>query len=193
MLAPVSVRTPAEFLIREPVAPETEPPNVPADTVSAVVPRTIVPPLSVATEDVVPLRFAAPEVSVSIVATPPTVSVPPLKIVTPAAPVTEVVPPVTEAEEREPAETVPPERSVVSKPTTVTVPAETPPVIVAALPKRVEPAPVSEARVIVPVSPEKFRLLAVVLAFVTAPESVRPVPEIVAVPKDVMSRVAAAL
>ena len=187
------MRIPAEFLIREPVAPEIESPNVPADTVSSVVPRTIVPPLSVATEDVAPLRFAVPEMSVPTVATPPTVSVPPLKVVTPAAPVTEVVPPVTEAEEREPAETVPPERSVVSRPMTVTVPAETPAVIVASLPKRVEPAPVSEARVIVPVSPEKFRLLAVVLAWVTAPEIVRPVPEIVAVPKDVTSRVAAAL
>ena len=75
----------------------------------------------------------------------------------------------------------------------MTVPAETPAVIVAALPKRVAPPPVREVSMIVPDPPEKFRLLAVVLAWLIAPVIVRPVPEIVAEPRLPMSRVAAAL
>ena len=190
LFAPVSASVPAVALMRAPLAPEMTPELVPLLTVSVVVPSATVPPLSVPTEEVVPLRLALPAVSVPIVATPPTVSVPPLKVVTPAAPVTEVVPPVMEDEEREPALTVPLEIAAVSRPTAETAPPATPPVMVASLPKRVAPAPVSEVRVIVPVRPVKLRLFAVALALVT-PARVRPVPEIVA--KPVLSRASVAV
>ena len=90
---------PAVSFVRLPLAPEMTPELEPAETVSAVVPRTTAPPLSVATDAVAPFRFAVPAVSVPIVATPPTVTVPTLKVVMLAAPVTVVVPPVTDEAE----------------------------------------------------------------------------------------------
>ena len=166
---------------------------VPPETVSVVVPRVMVPPLSVAIEEVAPFMFNVPVVRVPIVATPPTVVEPleELKVVMLAVSVMVLVPPVTEVELRVFAATVPPDRFAVRRPTTVTVPALTSPVMLALLPKRVEPAPASEARVIVPEPLVKFRELAVVLAFVTAPAMVRAVPLIVAEPE--LSRVRAAL
>ena len=66
--------------------------------------------------------------------------------------------------------TVPPETAAVRAPVTLIVPADTPPVIVAAEPKVVLPAPESEASVTVPVAAVKFRAFAsVALALVTAP------------------------
>ena len=116
-----------------------------------------------------------------------------MSVVTVAAPVIVLVPPVTEVEVREPAETVPPEMLAPRAPTTVTVPAPTPPVMSASLPNRVEPAPASEARMILPLVPEKLSELAVVLALVTAPLNVRPVPDTVAEPVALSVSVAAAL
>ena len=91
-----------------------------------------------------------------------------------------------------PTETVPPLMSEASVPITLTVPVEMPPVTTALLPKRVEPAPPSEARVIVPVAPVKLRLFAVASALVT-PASDRSVPEMVAAPAAPTESVAAAL
>ena len=79
------------------------------------------------------------------------------------------VPPVMLEELRVLALTVPPLKVLVSRPATSTVPALMPPVMVAFLPMRVEPAPASEARVIVPEPLLKLRALAVGLLFVTAP------------------------
>ena len=160
--APESVRVPMPDLTRLPNAPEMAEELVPAEIVSVVGPRTTVPPLKVAIEEVAPLRLSVPAETVPRVATPVTV-------------------------------VVPPEISEASVPTTVTVPAEIPPLVMTALlPKRVEPAPEREARVRVPVAPVKFRLVAVVLSFVTA-ASERPVPEIIAVEVLPTARVEAAL
>ena len=66
--------------------------------------------------------------------------------------------------------TVPPETAAVRRPVTLITPTETPPVIVAADPKVVLPAPVSEASVMVPVEAVKFSAFAsVAFALVTAP------------------------
>ena len=162
-----SVRLPAVSLTRLPLPPEITPELAPAETVRTAVPRLMVPPLSVATEAVAPFRLTVPAVSVVIVALPPGLTV--------------MLPPVTDEETSEPAVTVPPEMAEVRAPTAVTEPAEMPPeVTVAPLPKRVEPAPARDASVMTPEPPVKLRLLAVVLALVTAPK-VRPVPETVAV------------
>ena len=169
------------------------PPKVPASTVRTVVPRAIAPPSRALTDAVAPLRLAVPDVSVAIVAAPPTVSVPPLNVVTSAAPATVVAPPVTAEAVREPAETAPPAMAEVSRPATSTAPPAMPPRIVAALAKRVAPAPARDVRVIVPVRPEKSRLAAAALALVTAPVRVSPVPETVAEPRPPTSREAAAL
>ena len=188
--AAATVRVPPEpvLTLPESVAALVDP----VLTVRLVLPRVTVPPLSVVMLAVAPLRLSVPVVRVVMVATPLTVVEPLLLLneVIAAASVMVLVPPVTEVELRVFALTVPPLKVPVSRPTTVTVPALTPPVMVALLPKRVEPAPASEARVIVPEPLVKFRELAVVLEFVTAPAMVRAVPLIVAVP--VVSRVSGA-
>ena len=164
----------------------------PVLTVRLVLPRVTVPPLSVVMLAVAPLRLRVPVVRVPMVASPPMVVDPPLllRVVIDASPVMVFVPPVTEVELSEPALTEPPVMVAVSRPTTVTVPPLTPPVMVALLPNRLEPVPLREVRVIVPGLPEKSRELAEVLLLVTAPVSVRFVPEIVAVPE--LSRVSVA-
>ena len=181
--------------IRLPVLPLMLPALVPAETVRAVVPRVMVPPLRVVTEEVAPFRFNVPVVRVVMVATPLTVVEPleELKVVMLAVSVMVFVPPVMLEELRVLALTVPPLKVPVRRPTTFTVPALMPPVMLALLPKRVEPAPASEARVIVPEPLVKFRALAVVLAFVTAPAIVRSVPLIVDVPVASSVRVALVL
>ena len=144
-----------------------------------------------------------------------------LKVVIEAAPVMVFVPPVTEVELSEPALTVPPPRvpvsrpvevtlppvilpvrvpavtvpletAAVSRPTTVTVPVLMPPVMAASLPKRVEPAPAREVRVMTPLPLVKLRELSVASLLVTAPVMVRPEPLIVAVPVVSRVRLAAA-
>ena len=100
------------------------------------------------------------------------------------------MPPLIEAEVREPAEIVPPAIEEVRRPATETVPPAMPPVTVAELAKDVSPAPESEAKVMVPVTPVNWRAPGVVLALVT-PARVRPVPEIVA--KPVLSRASVAV
>ena len=189
LLAPESVRVPAVALTREPLAPEITPAKVPSLTVRVVVPRAMSPPLRMPTEAVAPFRFAVPEVSVPIVAMPPMVSEPPSKVVTPASPATVVVPPVTEVEVSEPAVTVPPEMSEFSRPKTLTVPSEIPPVeMVAPLAKLVVPAPLSEARVMMPMLWLKLTVPSLV-----TPTRERPMPEIAAVAELETMRVAAPL
>ena len=94
----------------------------------------------------------------------------------------------TEAAVREPAETVPPEIEEVRRPATETVPPAMPPVMVASLAKEVVPAPVREARVMVPVVPVKPSVPALV-----TPERERPVPETVAAALPSRESVAAPL
>jgi hypothetical protein len=77
--------------------------------------------------------------------------------------------------------TTPPLISDVNNPATFTVPRLNPPVIVAFEANRVLPAPVRDTSVVVPVTPVKFTLLAVVFRLLTAPR-LNPVPLIVAKP-----------
>jgi hypothetical protein len=112
---------------------------------------------------------------------PPTVVAPPLTVVTDAALVIPVTPPLTLVLESVPAFTTPPLMSLVSRPATFTVPRLRPPVIVAFDANRVFPSPDSEASVVVPLTPVKYTLLAVVFKLLTAAR-VRPVPLIVANP-----------
>ena len=113
MLVPERVTVPP-VKIRLPVRPLILPALVPAETVSAVLPRVMVPPLRVAIEDVAPLRISVPVVRVVMVATPLTVVEPleELKVVIAAVSVIVFVPPVMELELRVFAATVPPPKAV---------------------------------------------------------------------------------
>ena len=90
---------------------------------------TVPVPFSVVIPDVRPFRFSVPLVSVSMVATPPTVRIPPLKVVTSALPVTFVSPLAMLAEASESAKTTPPVMSAVSSPVTLTLPPAMLPVV----------------------------------------------------------------
>ena len=93
LVAAPNVNVPTLSFTSDPFAPVIVPSVLPADTVNAVVPRFNVPPLSVLTLEVAPFRFNTPPVTVSSVATPPTVVAPPLTVVILAAFVTPTTPP----------------------------------------------------------------------------------------------------
>jgi hypothetical protein len=118
---------------------------------------------------VAPLRLAVPADIVLIVDAPLTVVVPPEILADVVCP-------------RLAAETVPPEIALFNAPVTETVPPEIPLVMVALLPKLVDPAPESVVTVTVPVPPLKFT----VPALVNVPTLWPAVPEIVAEPVPVV-------
>jgi hypothetical protein len=92
-----------------------------------------------------------------------------------------------------PAFTTPPLMSLVSRPATFTVPRLIPPLVIVAFDaNRVFPAPLNPANVVVPLTPVKYTLFAVVFRLLTAPK-LRPVPLIVAKPLAFTLRVAAPL
>jgi len=187
------VNVSAPLFTSEPLAPVIVPSVLPAATVSAVVPRLSVPPLRALTLEVAPFKFSTPPLTVPSVATPPTVVAPPLTVVTVAAFVTPVTPPLTLVLESAFVFTTPPLMSLVSRPATFTVPRLIPPLVIVALDaNRVFPAPDSEAKVVVPLTPVKYTLLEVVFRLLTAPR-LKPVPLIVAKPLAFTLRVAALL
>ena len=175
VFAPVKVSEPEPVLMRLPV-PEMTPASVPPETVRAVLPRAMLPPLSVVTVAVAPFKLAVPEVSVPIVAMPPTVTLPPFSVVIEASEVEVIVPPVMDEAANVLVLTVPPEMADVRRPATFTVPVAIPPVMLASDEKLVVPAPAREATVIAPVLPVKFNVPFAVIA-----PRVKPVPEILAV------------
>jgi len=152
-----------------------------------------VPPLSALTLEVTPFRFNTPPLTVPSVAAPVTVNEPPLTVVAPAVVVTPTKPPLTLVLESAFAFTMPPLILLVSRPATFTVPRLIPPLVIVAFDaNRVFPAPDSDASVVVPLTPVKYTLLAVVFRLLTAPK-LRPVPLIVAKPLAFTLRVAALL
>ena len=187
VFAPVKVSAPEPVLMRLP-APEMTPAEVPTVTVRAVLPRAMLPPLSVVTVAVAPFKLAVPEVSVPIVAMPPTVTLPPFSVVMEAFEVEVIVPPVMDEEDNVLALTVPPEMADVRRPATFTVPVAIPPVMLASDEKLVVPAPAREAIVIAPVLPVKFNV-----PFAVTVLSVKPVPERLAVAFEVTFKAAVLL
>jgi hypothetical protein len=172
----------------EVIDPEERVPIVVTPAILLVPPDTLV-------KEAFPNAFKVPLERVVIVAVPPEVKLPPERVVTLAAPVDvndpdEKVPTVAAPEiltvppeilaadvwPRLAAETVPLEIAPFNAPVTETVPPEIPLVIVALLPKVVDPAPESEEAVIVPVPPLKFTVPELLIALTDS-----PVPEILAV------------
>ena len=68
VLAPVRMSVPGPDLVSEPLAPEITPPYVPPDTVRAVVPRAMLPPLSAVIAAVEPSTVTVPPESVPMLA-----------------------------------------------------------------------------------------------------------------------------
>jgi hypothetical protein len=192
LVAAPNVNVSAPLFTSDPFAPVIVPSVLPPATVNTVVPRLSVPPFSALTLDVVPFKFSTPLLTVPRVAIPPTVVVPPLTVVTDAAFVTPVMPPLTAVLESAFAFTTPPLMSLVSRPATFTVPRLIPPLIVAFEANRVFPAPLKDVSVVVPVTPVKYTLSAVVFKLLTTPR-LKPVPLIVAKPLASTLRVAALL
>jgi hypothetical protein len=88
---------------------------------------------------------------------------------------------------------MPPLMSLVSRPATFTVPRLIPPLVIVAFEaNRVFPAPLNTANVVVPLTPVKYKLFAVVFRLLTALR-LKPVPLIVANPLVSTLRVAALL
>ncbi len=168
MSAPVTVTAPPEIL----------PARVPALTVPPVTSPVSVLVTVTAPPETLPVR----EPALTVPAETPPVS----------RFVTVTLPPET-APAREPALTVPPVMLAPRAPTTVTVPSAIPPVMSAAAPKRVLPAPARLLRVILPVEAVKLRASAVVPALVTAPVMIWSAAEMLAVAVASRASVAARL
>ena len=157
-MEPERVNSPAPVLFNEP-APVIAPEEVPAPTERVLAEAIeIVPPLRVETV-ASPLAVKEPPDIVVIVAVPPEVNEPAESVATVDAPLMFAEPPEIFAAvvcPRVPAVTVPAEMALFNAPVTATVPLEIPLVIVALLPKMVEPAPDKVVTVTVPVLPLKF-------------------------------------
>ena len=143
----------------KPPAPETKPEDVPSEIVAVLVAAIAsAPPLRVVMV-ALPLAVNEPPDMAARVALPPAVNEPRESVFTFAAPVMLAVPPEIFAAvvwPRVPAVTAPPEIALFNAPVTATVPSEIPPVIVALLPKEVEPAPDKVETLTVPDPPLKF-------------------------------------
>ena len=174
--------TPPPVFARLPSLPVIVPPKLPLANDTDPPATASRPPASVVITDPLPETVTVPEASVAIVAAPPMVVDPPATRPIVAEPDTIVRPPDTVPLVRLPADTVPPVIVAASPRTTVTDPDDTPPVIAACLANHVEPTPVSDESVIVPVAAVNDTAAAVTLALLTEP-SVSPVPLMVANPE----------